>query len=792
MSKNIPTNEAFPANSSANVSANSLANDPLMHGSEVSLREIIEIVLKGKWIIFITFAVVLAVAAVYTFWVPSEYDTTGLIKVGNSKENAGSAALDPFMGLGTANRNISNELELLKSRSLAKRVSVKLLDMRSQGKTMPLLKPNETGRISEQVVAERIKKMLKVKQVNQDVDLIELQFTSTDPGEAQFVANTYMDEYKDWRLQASRQSISSTRDFYEKQFTGLKEELDQSEQNLRNFMNERGVVQLDQEAQQVLQQVQSIENERDKAKVEYARANSELRSLKDQIDQKQPGIRDRVSSTAEQEIGVLKGRISELQVALETKRERVMTQDPTYRGREDQHPEVKPLLNELNLLKNRLNERSNTFLEESESIFVGSDNDATGVKANLGYINQLRSQMLNKEIEVSGLNARQGVLNSRLGEYESKLRGMPNISIDLVQLQRDREGKSKMYEYLSGKYQEAKAAETAKVGDIYIVDQAEYPTQVARPNRPLNLLIGGLLGLALGIGLVFLRNALDDVIRKPEDVRKRGYSVLGIIPTMERIIKTDFKGKDKIIFEGRTINTSLLSLINPLSPVSEAFRRLRTNVEYSKLDTGIQTLLITSPAPGDGKSVTAMNLAIAMAQSGRRTLYIDADLRRPTGHKMIEMPKEPGLVELLFEVQPFHSEDFSAGIEDLYIIPAGSTVPNPAELLASRKMRDFVQKLRQEFDMIILDSPPVLAVSDAVLLVNQADAALVVISAGETNWQGLERSVEALSGIGSRVAGVVVNRFDPKAAYGYYSYYNNYDGYYYSYSTDHQKEAKKG
>lgn len=763
---------------------------PPMQDQEISIREILEVLLKGKWIILITFVIVAALVTVYSFLTPSEYETTSLIRI--EKEGAGNG-IEDMLSFGSANRDINNEMEMLKSRSLMKRVAGILLNNKTKvGESSPLIKQSSSGQVNERVVAARLKENIKVKQVNPDVDIIELRYTSTSPYEAQYVTNTYVEEYVNWRLEASRKSVSSAKQFLEQQYGSLDESLRSSEQNLKSFLESRNVVQLDQEATQLVQQATNTRVEWDKTRVDLEVAQAQLNSLQRQIESNSPGLSNKVSSTAEQEIGQLKQRIAELQTKREIKLAQVM-QDEEWRTKPNQFPEIQNINNELTLLTRRLEQTANRWLQESSAILTGptSSNDPTGVKENLGYINTLRRQALEKEIEISGLRARQGVIDGRLNEYEGKLNSMPGTSVELAQLQRDRASKEKLYEYITEKLQEARAAETATVGGIQIVDPADYPLLPVRPNRPLNLLIGALLGLALGIGIVFVRNALDDVIRKPEDLRKRGFNVLGVVPSMERVIRTDFKGKDKIVFENQTISTSLLTLLNPLSPVSESYRRLRVNVEYSRIDSAIQTLLVSSPAPGDGKTVTAFNLAVAMAQSGRKTLYVDADLRRPTGHKMIERPKDPGLVELLFEVQSFHPSDFYSGIEDLYIIPAGSTVPNPAELLASKKMRDFILQLRNEFDIIIFDTPPILAVSDAVLMMGQVDAAMLVISAGETRWQGVERSVEQLQTIGSRMVGIVMNRFDSRQAYGYYSYYNAYDGYYYSYYGYGDTSGKK-
>ena len=381
---------------------------------------------------------------------------------------------------------------------------------------------------------------------------------------------------------------------------------------------------------------------------------------------------------------------------------------------------------------------------------------------------------------MSGLEEKSRILEERLNRYRGELNRFPGKAIRQAQLERQRESKEEVYQMVARRLQEARIAEESDIGYASIVDDAIVPDIPVRPKKTLNLVLGAAFGLILGLCVVFLRNAMDNRIRKPEDLRNRGIAVLGIVPDMSRAVRTDFGGKEQITSDGKTYSTNLIALLNPLSPVSETYRRLRTNLQFSRPDANIQVILMTSSGPGEGKTVTTANLAITMAQAGRRTLYIDADLRRPTGHKIMGVPREPGLVELLFDKHPLDMSHFATGIDDLYIIPSGSSVPNPAELMGSNKMRDLVKHLRDEFDYIVIDTPPVLAVTDAVLLSALADAAVVVVSANESDWHSLERAFETLRAVGAPVAGCVLNKFDVKRAYGYYGYRYSY-GYGYGY-----------
>ena len=413
------------------------------------------------------------------------------------------------------------------------------------------------------------------------------------------------------------------------------------------------------------------------------------------------------------------------------------------------------------------------MLDVQSSSFQGSSPEQV-----LSAVATIRQNILEKEIAIKGAEARLEVLQNSLQVYQRELNAIPNKSVALARLTRNLQTSEQMFTTLYGKLQEARIAELSEIGYVEVIDEAIVPTRPVSPRVPLNLLLGAVLGTMLGIGLAFIRNAVDNRIRKPEDLRKRGMTVVGVVSNMSSVIRSDFGGKESVEIDGTTYSTSLISVLNPLSPIAESYRRLRTNLQFSRPDKVVQTVLFSSPGPGEGKTVTSFNLAVTMAQSGRRTLYIDADLRRPSGHRMIHMRREPGLVDVLFDTSSISIESFKTEIDHFYVIPVGKSVPNPAEILGSRRMREFLTQMREEFDVIVIDSPPVLAVSDAMLLAAQVDAAVLICSANETKVPAIEHAMEALRDVGAPLAGVVINRFDARSAYGGYGY--GYGGYGYA------------
>ena len=215
----------------------------------------------------------------------------------------------------------------------------------------------------------------------------------------------------------------------------------------------------------------------------------------------------------------------------------------------------------------------------------------------------------------------------------------------------------------------------------------------------------------------------------------------------------------------------LITESNPKSPISEAYKILRTNIQFSNLDTDIQTIMVTSAAMGEGKSTTSANLAVAYAQAGKKVLIIDADLRKPTQHHIFRVSNRVGLTSVLSHQSPLGSALLDTTVEQLSIIPSGPIPPNPSEILASKRMSSMLDDLKSQFDIIVIDTPPTLAVTDAQIIAAQSDGVLMVVDAGKVKKDAAARAKAGLDMVGAKLLGVVLNNISRSSAEGYYYYY---------------------
>jgi len=339
-------------------------------------------------------------------------------------------------------------------------------------------------------------------------------------------------------------------------------------------------------------------------------------------------------------------------------------------------------------------------------------------------------------------------------------------------------------------YEQLRLVELQSTDNITIVEAAIQPRDPIRPRPLVNTLLAGIVGAMLALGVIFLIEYMDDRIKTPQDLN----SILDtpILGTIARLPGSGArrgrksKVKDPNEDDASIINEMLIVATQPRHPIAESYRRLRTNLRFSSVNEPLRAMLVTSAAPSEGKTTTASNLAIAMAQAGNRVIIMDADLRKPQVHKVFKLSKGPGLTDaLLNDVAPsFFLRD--TAIPNLQVMTCGSIPPNPAELLGSQPMQELIQTLIAESDLLIIDAPPLLAVTDAQILSSQVQGVLMVVNSRQTSRSMVANGAANLQQVGARLLGVVLNEMT-RSARGYY-YYDSYSAYYAE--EDNQAENK--
>ena len=391
----------------------------------------------------------------------------------------------------------------------------------------------------------------------------------------------------------------------------------------------------------------------------------------------------------------------------------------------------------------------------------------------------------------AGFEARIREYKKLVENYNAQLNKLPGKTLQLARMERDRSVLSQTYSLLRQKLEEAKITQASQLGKVRTIDPAVPPENRSKPSTKMNLLLGLVLGMGLGVGTAFLLEYLDNTVKSVEDVERRGLTILGIIPSIGEGSYDKKRYKKRGLENGNNANgvvgrsetkhiqRRLITHEDPKSPVAEAYRSLRTSIMYSSSGDPIKSILVSSPGPGEGKTTTIANLAITYANLGKNTLLIDTDLRRPVQHKVFNIKRDPGITHYLSgATDDFKSVIQETEIKNLYVVSAGVIPPNPSELLGSERMRSLVAKLEDEWDMVLFDSPPLVAVTDATMVSKEIDRIIMVVKSGGTDKGAFNRTLLALQNVEAPLGGVVMNAVTSKNSYGSYYYYYQYYHYY--------------
>lgn len=726
---------------------------------------------RGRWIIIGCFFAVVAATTYLTYRMEPVYVASASVMILDvdpvdvTLRNADPA---PFR----KSRNL-NETELLRSRRIAEDVLRSLAEspyrtelaiMRDtdvQGNTITF--DDRVRLLRENTSVENLK----------DTDVLRVSVRAPSAFEASFLANALAEEYYRYKLRSARGEISEIRQFLEQQLEVVRDQLSQSEELERAYKESRGVSSLDDEARTMVEQSTNLH-------AIYNQTESDLNAELRRMDYLKRQLEDVRGSLVEDMSNITSPIIETLQSEIADKQSRLaaLVSNPGP-GTE---VTINALENEIETIKGKL-------VEEVRKIAGGA-----GSLEPLKTSQELFESILKSEVEIKALTARAEALREAIANVDYDLEQLPEKTLVLARLTRDRKLNEELYLMLNEKYEEARISEAAKSAGVEIVDTAKPPEFPIKPRKKLNILFGMLFGLALGVGITLLIDLLDDTIKTPEELERMALTALGTIPIVNiEDIRRRLKrqGKELTAQDEVRLESKMITRFSPKSPISEAYRSLRTNIQFSDIDNPKRVILMTSAATKEGKSTTCVNLAITFAQTGSRVLLVDSDLRRPTLHSFFNVDKMYGLSNVLIGSLSFNDVIKRTEVENLDLITAGDIPPNPAEMVASERMRMFLEEARNRYDVVLLDSPPVVAVTDAAILTTRADATILVVSSGMTGRSELKRAIGLIRSVGSNVLGVILNGLDIKKMYGTYYYYFHYYQYYYYYGSESGERRKK-
>jgi tyrosine-protein kinase Etk/Wzc len=740
--------------------------------SSIKVSEYLRIILRGRWIILLCFIVVLATTTYFTYKMEPVYQASATIMIEDKGRLEQSAfGFSGFLNLQTM---IANQVEVLRSRTLGERV-IRTLESSPYRKNLKIMADFDlSGRpvnFSDKV--KNLRESITVEPVK-DTDIILVKILANSAFEAAHLANEISQQFYWMNLEMSKGEVGEVRRFLESQLDSVRQKLSESEQALRSYKESHKLVALDEETAKLVEQTAVFRAHLNETEADLHENTQALQNLKNKLAETKSTLVDDISQISSPIIKELQLRVAEKQALIA---------NLIAKGSPGSEIVVREVEREIEEAKKAL-------IEEAHKIAQSGISSIDPLKTS----QDLFDQILRADINIKSLTARADALLTVVQSYESQLEAIPEKNLELVRLMRDAELNEKIYLMRSEKYEESRIAEAGKTANVRIIDPAVPPQRPIRPNRQLNVLLAIFFGLALGVAISFAIELLDGSVRTVEDLEKLKISVLGTIPTInpDEIARRMKRHGHQLTTEDRgRLNSKLITNFSPKSPISEAYRSLRTNILFANIDKPAKTLVISSSATKEGKSTTVANLAITMAQMGSRVLIIDADLRRPTMHSLFGVERQGGLTNALLGTYTLDEVIKPTGVENLDIITAGEIPQNPSELLSSNALRKALVILQQRYDYILLDSPPVIAVTDAAVLATRTEAMLLVVSSGYVNRKEVERAIQLLANVRANLVGVLLNGLDIKRIYGSYYYYYHYYQYYYYYGGKKKHHRQK-
>lgn len=573
--------------------------------------------------------------------------------------------------------------------------------------------------------------------IMKDTDVLQVAYRAHDAGSAQQTASVWTQAYLDANREAHRVEASSTVRFIKARMARAKSELTRAETALQNFKRAHGAIDLDAESRASVQSLSDLEAQYRGARADYEAAHARLAALQRRVGMGPAHAMAAAALSQDPDIQHLR------QELLDAETSPTLT-DPALGAA---NPEVKEARAHVQALRRQLAQQA--------EVLVGRSYDAAATPMD-PVREDLTRTMVQSEVDMLGDRNRVDALKNLIAGFDGKLSHLPAQQLELTRLTRAADADAKLYDMLRQRYEEASIEQAAQLGNVRVIEQAELPAKPVAPILPLNLAIGLVLGLVLGFGLVLLQEQLDDTIQSAEDLEEAlKLPVLGIVPWIRS-----------------SAAQRLVMVAAPHTPAAEAYRSLRTNLRFQCAEA-LRALAVSSVAPGEGKSTTVANLAVAFAQTGKRVLVVDADMRSPSVHRLFGLDNARGLSQVLQGALGL-TDATQPVSEYLHVLPAGPTPPNPAELLDSSAVTRLVDNVEGRYDMVLFDTPPLLPVTDAALLATKLQGVLLVAGVNRATAKALRQATKNLRAARVNVLATMLSGLRPEQDGYYQKFYNRY------------------
>lgn len=756
-------------------------------GEEINIKEYLDVILKWRWVVITFFLVVVVTVAIHSFLARPEYQST--VRVAIENENPNIISIQEVLQMDASQADyLQTQVDIFKSRSLANEVIMRMnleesLEFKSPEKETELdwidafkewIKsvkdwvksffitekekkeefPAEEDAIYSPLVGAYLGR-LEIEPVRR-TRLIDISFAGYHPEIITKIVNEHVQAYIDKNLELKFQATQDAISWLSKKLSDIKNTLTVAENTLQRFKEREDIVSLgdimslstkgDSIIHQKISELNSALTEARIKRLNLETTQNRLKKIekRPEMIESFPNIIDNpLINNLKNSLADLLRKKSELREKYGEKHPRMMALNAEIKQQEDK------IIEQIAMVAKSISTRYEIAFAQEKSIYA------------------------------------------ELEREKRKAKNLTRKSIQFSVLQREVESNKQIYDTLLTRMKETSLTSGLNTSNLKIIDRAEAPISPIKPKKKRNILLAIIVGLAMGTGMAFFLEYMDDSIESPEDIEKHLK-----IPFLGHLsyVKNPKKDSEQTKWE-------LFALNDAKSTTAEALRNIRTNISFRLKGKDDKSLVVTSANPGEGKSLFAINMAILFASMGKKTVLIDSDMRKPRIHKLTDIERSPGLSDALIGEVRLSSIIKHVLLPNLYVIPAGTLPPNPAELLTNDRMDEFQQKFNKTFDIIIYDTPPMMSVTDSLILSKATGNTVLIIKGGETERKAVKHAARQLEELDAKILGTVLNEvamaksmyYGKLSKYGKYSrYYRHYRRYYkYDYYTKEGERKKR-
>jgi capsular exopolysaccharide synthesis family protein len=723
---------------------------------EWGFEDYINFIIRRRWTIISVFVIIFGGVLYHNLSRPLEYNSVSTFFIENQSVDFGEIRPE----FSTQTRPIGFYQALINSKIYKARV----IEFIKQDSILQELEYNKV-----ETYNELIKNGLFLSN-SEFTDLLNISVKAYDPVVAYGVAQIATQVFKNRSQEIEQEEARNIIDFVSNQIKIASKNLEVSERQLQEFQK-KTKINVTKDDGGIIKRLGDLETKLTEIETERQLTQANLETYEIRLGQFKDFTAEKLLDTESPTLKILKRDIDELE-----NKKNILLENNSTASSQISNLEDLISLKKSNLVQAIIDSNTNGKAENS-------------IPADQSLKEVLIQKQINEELDLYVLTNREKFYQGLIKRYRQNNPNLLEHSLELARLQRSKKVYENLYNFLVERGEEAKINAATGTGGIRIVDSPSIPTEPIPPKTAKFMIFGFILGLGLGVGCGFVADFIDSTMQSPAEVEeKTGLTVIGNIPLLNKAEQHLVQVNKSVLhrffpFTSKNGHAKssypLLSSLKAKDPAVDSYSTLRTNLQFIKIDEPLKKLLVTSSIPGEGKTVTSSNLAISFAELYKRVLLVDTDLRKPMVHNLFKMEKSPGLTNHLAGAKSLEEIIRKTDNPNLDIITAGTSPPNPAEIIASQKLTNMIKKVEQSYDMIIFDSPPLLLVTDTILLASIVKNVLVITRFAKTNHRFVTDALKRLANINTKVFGVVLNGIHFPKLYGYqkYNYFYNYQYY---------------